>query len=294
MTDISQKFTEADVQKINAAMVEGELITSDHIYLDLRMFKDYNLGVINSFVVERDDAFGKRVHESLVKGMDAYQRRYFDTVCEHFPGLGITEEEFNTRFNDPKYANLIARLSPATDALNLLKVNLILNSNHSMVKGHYQKIPLDKFKYARKFDAITLYINTYPLRLNKASCDVIGEFFTENFHVDVKILFSDPTRLFDVAVPRYEEFYFYRFDNVIENPIVMKRLEAFEFLKKKILCCPIAGADKAGLHKVEEMGPLLAHAKARYDLYTDFYWIPKSRTAAKPHLFDNDEEPTTT
>lgn len=180
----------------NARDIKKQLYTPDHIYLDLGLCKDFTLGyVYHHLMTQTQPQYQEDRYQDILKGIPTWQSRIYDDFEAVYPGYGITNTEIEKALHNPELALSIFQHAPSTDFFITLKTELTINTNHSHVAQKYRKIKIDDKHHRREYDAITLYINTYPLKLPISIMEGIGQYFGEMYGVNVHMLTVDPRTL---------------------------------------------------------------------------------------------------
>ena len=206
------------------ALMEGQFITPDLLYLDLFLLKDLHIGAIMSLAIERDE--GEDIYNLISKNLDNYRQRYFLDPC-HYLSLPYTKEEVDSRLADEHYHDDIYLLSPMTNVLDSLINHIFININHSAIKD--------------KVNDITVHINTYPLKLSKKLTYALGIFIRDVLQINVKLL-CKPINEFTVdELMEYDEYYLYYFKEFSDHKEIMKLASDFKLIKKRLFTIPHCG-----------------------------------------------------
>ncbi len=262
---------EAELKRINAEMIEGELITPDHIYLDLALFKDFIIGTLLHVLAERrvtmtPEAYTAFYHEALLAALPAWRERYFDDVAHSFPKFNLTTDAVRTRMADPAFARDIFYLSPVTQFVALIQAHIAINVNHSAVKG--------------KRNPINLVINTYPLQLSAEDRHVVGIYFANLLRVNVTVILLDPTRVQLNDLVGYDEIYTAYFKQLFDHsPSLLEGFSALRFINKRLFVRRIFG-DQYQPHC--DITREMMVVKTRMDIMTQFTFVPAFRFAPPP------------
>lgn len=264
-SDAAQKappqINEAELLAINQRMIESDLITSDWIYADLALFKDYNIGTLLSFYDERKAQLppeaARALYQSILDVLPDYQQRKFDDLAHYFPKFGLTNAEIQARRRDPKWAGRILHNSPITPFVRTMKAQILTNVNHSRVIG--------------KLDEITVVINTYPLQLSDQNRAVIGIYFADLLKVRVTVKYLDPNTFTLADVIKYDEIYTYYFRELFSHEDILAGYTALKFVSKRLFVPRIFG-DTIVVRMDTQREEMIV--KTRCDILTQFQYMP--------------------
>ena len=192
--DLKQLSEKLNMQ--NERDIKSGLMTPDFIYLDLSLCKDFTLGYVYWQLMKKTDPqYQQQRYEDIFKEISKWQFRTFDDFEEYYPAYGIANEEIAAALNNPVYADAIFQHSPNTNFFNTIRMDLAINANHSAVAEKFTKRTVGDGRYIRESTPITLFINTFPLKLSPGMNNSVGTFFNETFGVDVVIVTVDPSQL---------------------------------------------------------------------------------------------------
>lgn len=116
----------------------------EFVYIDADLLFDYKFGTLISFIKNGDEDFQK-IRSHIQEYLDAPTLE----CAKFFPEMGVTEQQLIDRMNDPKYANVLAAISPPTffmkDIGNCIR---ILNTiNKSKETQRPLKITINQCRY---------------------------------------------------------------------------------------------------------------------------------------------------
>ena len=258
---------EEEFKRRNAEMILSDLITPDNIYVDLALCKDYNIGVLLSFLSEWKKTSQEKncsaLYNHILASLPKYQNRKFDDIPHYFPEFQITQDQFNERLKDPMWARFILHNATITPYIESLIAQIAVNLNHSAVKG--------------KKDEITFIINTYPLRLQPQDHYIIGMYFAQTLKVRASVVYMDMTSLKLEDVVTFDEIYTYHFVDLFSNESVRKGYSELKFVTKRLFVPKLFGNryDPKMDTESEEL-----KVKTHCDILTLFKFFPVNRCSA--------------
>lgn len=261
---------EEELRQLNQSMIQSTLITPDHLYVDLRLIKDYNIGCLLSFLKERKADLTPENYEALYKqiiqSLPDYANRKHDDILDLFPFMKVTTEQLQTRLSDEKYAAFIFHHAPITKFMTTLQAQLFVNVNHSAVVG--------------KRNAIEIVVNSYPLRLDEAARVITGSYLSSILKVNIKMLYLDPKHWTFQDMHRYDEIYTYYLKELLDANDIRDAYSTLKFIGKRLFAAklfnaaPEVTADIATRERI---------TKSHLDILTQFYYL-------QAHLFSPEIE----
>ena len=263
---------ENEIKRLNYEMIMSDLITPDKLYLDLRLFKDYTIGALLSFLYEIRNTRSKSDIETLyriiINGLPAYQDRKFDDVSHLFPGLGYTNEDIQKRLKDPKWSRYVLHNSPVTPFISTLRSQIEVNVNHSAVSG--------------KKDQIDLVINTYPMTLSDMDRHIVGLYFAQNLKVRVTVIHLDMTKLKLDDVINYDEIYTYYLPELFSHKDIRDAYTTLRFIRKRLYVPRLFGNKYDSKMDTNREAMII---KSRCDVLTLFDYVhPRLCSAVSPEI----------
>ena len=255
------QIDEEELKRLNQEMIMSDLITPDKIYLDLALFKDFNIGALLSILREmrltQPDVDRVALYKSIIMGLPEYQNRKFDDIAHHFPKFGVSTEDIHNRFRDPRWVKDILHNSPVTPFLETLRGQLAVNANHSTVSG--------------KRDPVNLVINTYPLKLEEMDRHLVGLYFAQQFKVHVSVIYLDMKQVKLNDVVGYDEIYTYHFIDLFNSEEVREGYTALKFIRKRLFVPRLFGNKHTPGMNTEKEELITT---SRCDILTMFKFVP--------------------
>lgn len=271
------QIDEEELKRINNEMILSDLITPDRIYLELILFKDFNISTILSFLREKGNSISSEEYSSnynqIIHKLPEYNDRYFDDFESIFPFLNISNEQIKQRLYDSNFSGFIFRTAPVTKFLDVLRSQLFVNINHSAV--------------SRKRDPIELTINTYPLQLSKEDQFITGKFFSETYKVNVRVMYLDMIKLKLSDLLKYDEVYTYHPKEIFDCEEIRHAYTEMKFINKRIYIPRLFGY-KIDKNKNIEQEAL--SVQTRLEILTNFKYLHPSLFST-PVLSEEKEKP---
>lgn len=214
-------LTKERIDALNQELVSSSLITSDVIYMELRLLRDYKLGAVLRHILDTaTDTEAKRTYETIQKHLSAYAYREYDDLDHYIPDLPLTNTEVETLLTETIVPDAILNASPMTEFIHTLLANLMINANHSEVQN--------------KSGQIRFLINTYPLDISEKEQRLVSLYITRLCSVDIEIFYRDPKELDKTVFERCDEFYSFYCNRFMENAYFYKKLKTLTYLKKRL------------------------------------------------------------
>lgn len=281
MSDDAPQFDQKLLQAMNEKAIQNQFFTPDKVYIDLALFKDFNIGVIyadqylKQVTVESFD----KIKNAILPLIKEYQKRTYDTVDAFFTELGYSDDIIEALLLDGKEHRHDATflMAPATHFLNTLIRHTIRNQNNSRPAAKYVKNMIDKDQYTMDAIPVTYYINTYPLTLSPRILTKLGEELGESLGVNIHFLNKDPM-LFDQTdwdkwMEHIECFYLNSLGRFTRSPFVIKKQGDLEFMgcyffaRKRFEKCVIPIMQ--GVDFDQQIQMVTSHL----DMLCDFAWL---------------------
>ena len=197
------------------------------------------------------------LYKSMIAALPEYQVRKFDDIEKYFPNFNLTVEDVQNRLNDQKWASFILHNSPTTPYIEILRSQIAVNINHSVVSG--------------KKDHIDIFLNTYPLKLNKMDQHIVGLFFAQEFGVRVTIIYKDPLELKFEDVIFYDEIYTYYLKELFSHEDIREGYTALKFVCKRLFVPKLFGKKFIKSLDTDREEIII---KTRCDILTTFTFFP--------------------
>lgn len=260
-----------EIKRINEEWISSSLITPDRLYVDLRLLKDFNIGCLLSFAMQkahasqregytREDEY-KEMYDKIVALLPEYNQRRYDDVGHAFPFMEITSAQITERLADPRYSAFIFHHAPATRFVESLVAQIAVNVNHSAVAG--------------KRDPIEILINTHPLRLDANCIKATGTFIAALLGVTVRVVYQDITKWQLAHMKIYDEVYTYHLKEIMDVQVINEEYSKMGFINKRLFAAKLFGNEFI-LHKDTTRDEVVI--RTRLDILTQFTFI-------NPHLF---------
>ena len=248
----------------------SDLITPDKIYVDLMLFRDFNIGTLLSFLEEmkttRPEVDRVSLYRYMLDNLPEYQDRKFDDMEHHFSKFGLTTKEIQHRLHDQEWSSRILHTSPITPYITTMKSQIAVNINHSNVAG--------------KKNGIDFFVNTYPLKLDKQDQHIIGLFFAQELGVNVTVIYRNPKQFTLEEVIEYDEMYTYHLADLFNNEDISNGYTALKFISKRLFTPRLFG-NKFIKSMHTEKEELIV--KTRCDILTTFkFFHPRLCSAISP------------
>ena len=285
MTDGEKATLSNNLSKASEAMMRGEFITPDKLYIDLEFFRDTRLGTIMSFVMEAPDK--EAAYQHFRKGLKSYQVRLYDTVTDHFPELGITEEQYTARRADPAFGETVFRLSPSTQYFSTFLENLKYNINHSQASEKWTRKYTDPTKqtYQRNYDPVHLFINTWPVVLKNEQIHEIGAAISHIFRLDVTCMCVDPAAMPADVWSKLEDITTVHLQRFMSNDAIHTWIGQQTYTGRYFFAPMILPAEVAGTLDDSEFDKQLSRLTDSMRLFYNFQWLHSARFCVDLTLF---------
>ena len=206
---------------LNQELISASFITSDVIYIELRLLRDYKLGAVLRHILDTaSSAEAKKAYEMIQAHRSDYAHRAYDDLDYYIPGLPLTNAQVETLLTETMNPDAILNASPMTEFIHTLLSNLMINANHSEVQN--------------KSGQIRFLVNTYPLDISEKQQRLVSLYLTRLCAVDVEIFCCDPTDLDKTVFDQCDEFYSFYCKKFVENTYFHKKLESLTYLKKRL------------------------------------------------------------
>ena len=214
-------LTQEQMDDLNRELLESSFVTSDVLYIELRLLRDYKLGAILRHVMDtKAEDIAKTTYETIQKHIATYAHRKYDDVDHYIPGLPITNDEVDRLLASTENSDPILNASPMTEFVHTLIANLMINANHSEVQN--------------KSGQIRFLVNTYPLDISAREQRLVSLYITRLCAVDVEIFCQDPETLDKTMIDRCDEFYSFYIDRLMRNTYFYDKLKKLSFLRRRL------------------------------------------------------------
>lgn len=263
--------------------LEKQFVTPDCIYIELSLFKDYELGAALYRLVLMDDQtkaaeLYRRVQENILP----YQLRAFNDIKHYFPFLVDSNQDVLDIINDPACQDAVALSAPMTTFSNTVDAQLVININHSEVSEKYTKIKVSKDRYLKDFKSVRFVINTFPLVLNPRCRSVIGRSIRNRYSVDVEMISKNPKDFSLKELKRFDEFYTNHLYEFSLNDTFLKGMSDGEFKRVTMFATPTFGMSRRNEYTPEQVKQGCDQIFGCWAvLLRDFKWIPFTHCALK-------------
>ena len=230
-------LTKEQMDDLNTELLESSFVTSDVMYIELRLLRDYKLGAVLRHVMDtKPQDVAKRTYETIQNNLSSYVHREYDDIDHYIPDLPIRNDDVETILATTKKPDAILNASPLTEFIHTLLSNLMINSNHSEVQN--------------KTGQIRFLLNTYPLDISEKEQRLISLYITRLCAVDVEIFCQDPKALSKEILKRCDEFYSFYITRLMENTYFYQKLKSLSFLKKRLYIPKYFGFTYTNTHNI--------------------------------------------
>lgn len=227
-------LAEKKMQTINERLIKDELIDSDHIYLDLALIKDLEIGAVMAMASEKSEECARETYGIILEGMPKYKKRAYADIKGYIPKIPFTREEIDDYLDNPLKSDRIFACAPATSFIKELGKQILINANHSQV--------LEKSDVP-----IRIHVNTHPLTLSEEFGKSLMAFVAGTFHVECTYFSQDPIAIPYEQYQTYDEFYFYYFSQFSLHPKIHESLGSFDMVEKYVFALRSLGPRKTRL-----------------------------------------------
>lgn len=312
--DLKQLSEKLNIQ--NERDIKASLMTPDFIYLDLALCKDFTLGYVYwQLMTNTDPKYQQERYDDILKEIPNWQGRTFDNFEDYYPAYGLSNQDIAAALHNPVLADRIFLHSPNTNFFNTIRMDLSINTNHSAVSEKFTKKVVGNGQYIREGTSITMYINTFPLKLSPRMNATVGTFFARTFGVDVTLLYVDPAALdhtpawltsAEVLYIASIESWFYsehlknQFDQSVQfflngDADVLNRVSDNDalFFHKKLFARRIYSIESQSRMKKsnQDFDYQFNIVTSQLNIMTTFEWIPNRLVSLLP-VADDEEDPT--
>lgn len=279
MTDSKHQFSIQDIEKLNQKTIESQLFTPDNVYIDLALFKDFNIGAIyaDKICLQNDESGFKDVQNIILSKLVEYQTRKNDSVTEFFGDMGYTDLTIDGLMENKDIHDLIFMVSPSTKFLNTLIRHTIRNQNNSRPANRYVKTKLEDGQYTIDSIPVTYIINTFPLTLSTKCMERVGAELGEGLGVNIRFINRDPM-LFDKTdwddwLSTIECFYFDSLGKFTGCPFVQEKQSGMEFVGKYVFARKRFERNVNEIMHSVDFTQQIQMITAQLDLFFEFNWL---------------------
>lgn len=285
MTDADFQYSQSDFNKINELnekVLEANLFTPDHVYIDINLLKDIKLGVIftDIIAVKRDENLFRQFQKHLLTVVESYQTRTFDTVTPYFGSFGYTDEKIEELLKKREYHDQYFTMAPSTEFLKYLIKMTYLNKNHSGPGNKFNKKPVGDKQYVLEAMPITYYFNIYPLRISNSVLKVVGKEIGESFGVNVRWIDKDSS-LFDKKdwndwLNKIECYYIDIIGKFTKSSIMLEVMAEMMLVGRYVFCRKRFEKESERILKDENLDfeSQIQIVTTYLDIFSEFNWIP--------------------
>lgn len=219
-TDNIPNLTKEQVDELNTTLIESSLITSDVLYIELRLLRDYKLGALLRLMMDTcSDHVSETSYQILRSHLSSYAHREFDDLDHYVPGLPFTDQEVMSYLQTTTVPDAVLNASPMTEFIHTLLSHLMINANNSAVEG--------------KDEQIQFIINTYPLEVSDRMHRLISNYITRLCAVDVMFICEDPKTLSKEILEKSDELYSFYLERLVKNEYLRHQMTNLKYLKKR-------------------------------------------------------------
>lgn len=258
------KEHEKAVEQFEKTLVNTHFPTVRQMYFDLTALKDTRLGTVLALTGTKYEAY-------INQHIERYNRRLHRNFLEGLSDIPYTEEQLDSLWRNPKFANDIFDLSPDTDVG--ISIDAIVNGAIDIN---------DRIGYN---SAITIYINTYPLIITKNIINyskILQKYLTSR--VNIKLISEDPH---NVPTDVWRNSYFIFLDSMEPHSVETSTLYTVLYLNRELInaniYAPIDISEKQeelikskgyDIHDNEQLSDLMNNTKSLLDMWCTFYYCP--------------------
>jgi hypothetical protein len=193
MSEEPKAFDPVLQQKINDERLAKTFFTPDFIYVDLVLFKDFNLGAILYEGYLQGRGVFEEYTQVIKDKIEKYQTRRYDTVGNLFATIGFNDKRIESLLSDKSKHLSQFIFAPQTNFLIYFISHMARNKNHSAPAEKFEKVKIDEGKHIRNYDEVTVLINTWPLTLPENVIYAFGETLGSELSVNILMMNKDPS-----------------------------------------------------------------------------------------------------
>jgi len=239
---------DAEISRINDAILETDFHPISDIYIDLANLKDTRMGTLLLLSSSKEET------QYLIDNLDAYNYRPVRNFTFTYPKYSLSESKLIEMYSDPKLSDDIFVRSPDTDlSLHCEELAKLITQHNSRVK--YRPAPV-------------LHLNVYPLIITdniKIYADMLEAYLKGSLTID---LFSVPPGKVDASL--YKKCGMLFIDKMLEVTYTTHSLYKVLFEDRNLLNSEIYApydSDITVIHKWEQYNINFQDSKALSELY---------------------------
>lgn len=276
------ELTESEVARLNDELISSQFITSDKMYIELQLLKDFNIGKCLYMILNSDYDKEKQnyIWDYFQRQLEKYNSRVIDTVINYLPKDSFTQTDFdNIDTTDQTVTDTIYSLSPLTFFHKSLFGNLTVNINHTVANSHFKKNYLSKTEYTVSNYDILFYINTYPYTFSDSVINDIATFITERYEVNTIIMNTDPSKIDIKLLNEVDEYYPYLVHRLLDNNDFNSLVSNLQLSSKRMYAPYLFPVDKKDyyIEELKKNRKLKEYIQASISLCIEFEFL-KNKT----------------
>lgn len=265
---------DAEISRINDAILETDFHPISDIYIDLANLKDTRMGTLLLLAQSKDEV------KYLTDNLDAYNHRPVRNFTFSYPKYHLPEDKLIQAYKDPNLSDDIFVRSPDTDlSLQSEELAKLITQHNSRVK--YRNAPV-------------LHINVYPLVITD-NIKLYAEMLQKYLHGSLTVsVFSEPPSKVDPSL--YKKCGMLFIDKMLEVTYTTHSLYKVLFEDRDLLNAEIYApydCDITVIHKWEQyhinfqdskaLSELCSVTEALLNLYCHFTFNPFCIPAPTTH-----------
>ncbi len=272
------KHSNEEINKLNEKILEANLFTPDHVYIDMTLLKDYNLGIIFTDILlnKKDYSLFEKFQSHLLKVIFDYQKRKFETIEPFFEEFGYNDEVISELLKRTDLHDSYFLMAPSTNFLKQLAISTIVNRNHSAPAHKYTKKYVAEKQYVLEPVSITYYFNIYPLQVSNRILESVGKEIGESFGVDVEFVNKNCFEFDDIDwkkwVHKIQCYYLDSIGSFTGSPLMLKKMPEGETVGKHIFARKRWPKESRNISD-EEFETQLQITMVHLHWFSEFEWI---------------------
>jgi hypothetical protein len=278
-TDASERFSDAELDRLNKQAIKNEFFTPDVLYADITLFKDVIVGAIYTDIlrVPNNQVAFDTAQTYMASVLPNYQTRFYDGAGSYFDPIGYNQTRVDSLLTSPDLHVPIFLTAPSTYFFDYFLRQLALNINHSGPAEKFTKRHIDKHHYVKDKTPVTLILNLFPLVLPIALLTKIAEDMGEGLGVNITCIAKDPA-LFDESdwstwMKTVDCFFLSSLGRFCESEMTRQKQTDLEFMGRHIFArkqFPSSVEEEMKTLDIEHQIQLIT---AQIGVLCDFHWI---------------------
>jgi hypothetical protein len=293
------EFDRDTLEAMNAKAVENQFFTPDHVYVDLALMKDFNLGAIYADIIahrteEHFNAFQAGFVDSGI--INEYQKRRYDTINPYLEKLGYTDQRIAELLDGILNHDEVFMIAPTTKFFNLLIRHTIRNQNHSGPANKFVKTKLNTDQYSLDAIPVTYYLNTYPLTLSTGLMNQLAPELGEAFGVNIKFINKNPHEInhndWDQWFNKIECMYLNSLGQFTGGDYILKKMGDMQLTGVYVFARKRFETDKMAVMAHHDFEQQIQIVMAQISMLCDFDWLQNSDTRLTEEAEDVPADPS--